>query len=214
MVFHLNDFGPDGRAEIAQTDGGVFQHVGLEDEIAAEQGIVLGRRDVALFDPAVGRREAVGRAEGAVRHAELARLGVHLGDEGVDGAGGGTGQGVGGIVGRLDHHGVDQLLDGEFLVLLQPDLGATHLGVRRDGLDDGVEGEGAFGEVVVQHGEGHQLGHARGRAGVVRVVFEKHVAGGGIEDDGALVAAGDGGRLGGTRWRGLLGGGRPGGRGD
>jgi hypothetical protein len=70
-------------------------------------------------------------------------------------------RGVRGVVARLDHHRIQQIVDREDLALFQPHLRAADLGIiGRDG-DWRLGRERAAGQLVVHDGEGHELGHAR-----------------------------------------------------
>ena len=54
-------------------------------------------------------------------------LGIHELDEGLNRTGGSVGKGVGRIIGRLDHHGVNEFLDRENFLFLQPNLSPADL---------------------------------------------------------------------------------------
>ena len=125
-----------------------------------------------------------------MRHAEFAGLGVHELDECLDRAAGDARQRMRGIVGRLDHHCIDEFLDRKRFARIEKYLCAAHLGILRGHLDGGGERQRAARQFVVEHGKRHQLGHARRRSDDVGPILEDHVARRGIHDDGALVGGG------------------------
>lgn len=135
------------------------------------------------------RGKAVGCAENSVRHPDFLGLGVHLFDEDRDGTGGDAGKSVRGVVGRLDHHGVDEFFDRESLTRVEVHLGATHVCVGGIDADGGFERKRATLEAIGEHRERHELGHAGGRREFVGVVLEQDIAAGGVEDDVTFVAA-------------------------
>ena len=189
MILHFHRAFRTLGTKVTAANGSVFEHVGLEHQVAAQQRIVARRREIPIRDFAVGRWEAVRGAEGRVRHAELARLGIHQFDKGGDGAGGKTSERASGIVGRLDHHRVDQLFDGKRLARVEVNLGAADI-VLIDDADRRAERQAAGGQLVVQHSESHEFHHARGRAGVVGAIFEQDFAGARVDHDGALEGRG------------------------
>jgi hypothetical protein len=151
-----------GSAEGADADGAVAEDVGFRHELAGEEGEIAGRGEVAVGDLAVIRGEAVRGAKDGVFHAEPLSAGVHAGDEGLATAGD-LCEGVGGVVGGLDHEGEQQFFDAEGFARGEIDLGAAHGLVGGGGGDGGVEADLAGGEGVVHDEEGHELGDAGGR---------------------------------------------------
>jgi len=116
-------------AEVADADGSVGKDIRFLQQIAAEEGQSReGTCEIAVGDAAAGGRQPVRGAKRGVGHAEGAGFGVHELDKPFDGAGG-AGEGAGGVVGGLDHDGVDEVFDGKDFLFLQVNLGAAHLGV-------------------------------------------------------------------------------------
>jgi hypothetical protein len=162
------------------------------EQLARQQGHVVCGRDVRPL--AARGRQAVHRVELGVVHVEVTRLGVHQLDEGGRTSGHMLGQRGGGIVGRVDGQGHQQVADGELLAVLQVHLRAAHLGgVARHG-HDVIEGQDAGLDALEHHQLGHHLEHRGRRTALVLAVGLQDHPRVHIEDDGRGEIARDPGR--------------------
>ena len=113
--------------------------------------------------------QAAGVDEVGVFTAQALRLGVHLVHKSVHRAGDHLRQDVAGLVGRLDHDAVQQLLHRQ----LFPDFDASGAGIGSEQVDGGLGGGDGLvqGDVAPVHGLEHQQHrHALGDAGGVKLL--------------------------------------------
>ena len=164
---------------------GVFQRLGQFHDRATKGGEIAGGGHIGQL--AFGGRQPVNRMKGGVFHAEFARLGIHQGNKRLAAPGTMFSEGDGGIVGRLDHQGEQQVVDGELFALFQVHLGSAHVRGRRAGGHDIGQADFALLNQIEHDIQVHQLKHAGGISGFDRVFHEQRFAAVSIDHDGADV---------------------------
>ena len=157
---------------------GVVEDLLVVDELPAHQSHVVGAGDVALLV------QTVAVFEHGVVHAQLLGLFVHLGHKGLLAAGHRLGQHHGGVVGAHNHRGLDEVVHGHGLPLLQPDIRAAHGGRVSRGSEGLVQGETAAVDGLEHQAECHHLGDGGAGAQGVGVLLKEHPAGGGLHQHG------------------------------
>ena len=119
--------------------------------------------------------------------AEFRGLIVHQVNKGISTTGHVLGQGRGGIIGRVNHHRLQEVFDGKGFPLFEVDLRAAHLGGPTRRGYHVAELEAAIPHPLHDEQCGHHLDHRGRRPRDMVVFFEQHLAGPRLHEDRRLI---------------------------